>query len=47
MDEYIRNGTVNYLERVAVKDSFINKVYRDQSYEYVEVKNAYKYDRLC
>lgn len=26
------------MERVAVKDSFINKVYRDQSYEYVEVK---------
>ena len=38
LDEYIRNGTVNYLERVAGKDSFINKVYRDQSYEYVEVK---------
>lgn len=36
LDEYIRNGTVNYLERVAVKDSFINRVYCDKSYEYDE-----------
>lgn len=38
LDEYIRNGTVNYLERVAVKDSFIDRFYCDQNYEYIVVK---------
>ena len=38
LDEYIRNGTVNYLERVAVKDSFIDRYYVDQNKEYIVVK---------
>ena len=38
LDEYKRNGTVNYLERVAVKDSFIESYFRDEQYEYLVVK---------
>lgn len=38
LDEYIRNGTVNYLERVAVKESFIDQFYTDSQYEYIVVK---------
>ena len=38
LDEYKRNGTVNYLERVAVKDSFIESYSQDEQYEYLVVK---------
>lgn len=38
LDEYIRNGTVNYIERAAVKESFIDRFYTDVQYEYIVVK---------
>ena len=38
LDEYKRNGTVNYLERVAVKDSFLDRYYTESGYEYLVVK---------
>lgn len=38
LQEYIDNGTVNILDRVAVKDSWLNRYYTDNEYEYLEVK---------
>ena len=38
LQEYIDNGTVNILERVAVKDSFVSKFHTDNEFEYIEVK---------
>ena len=38
LEEYKRNGTVNYLERVAVKDSFLDRYYTESGFEYLVVK---------
>lgn len=38
LDEYTRNGTVNYLEQVAVKDSFLDSFYLEGNHEYLVVK---------
>lgn len=38
LQEYIDNGTVNVLDRVAVKDSWLSRYSTDNEFEYLEVK---------
>ena len=38
LQEYIDNGTVNVLDRVAVKDSWLSRYDTDNEFEYLEVK---------
>ncbi len=38
LEEYKRNGTVNHLEQIAVKDSFLARFYIEGNHEYLVVK---------